>query len=275
MNGFARRRCGLAIVSLAAAAALITYLLALRLAMRPAAFTSGWVLAAMVVFLTAYNLRKKLTYPPLFSSAMWLQLHIWVGFVSVAVFAFHTSLRAPTGAFETALWWLYVLCVVSGVLGLALSRYAPARLTARGEEVIYERIPVLRRKVSERAEALVLEAVEQTGYTTLADFYHARLAAFFRQPANRTRHLVQSTRPVQQLIAELNAQHRYFSAAESKVADEMKDLIRQKDSLDYHHVMQGALKLWLFVHIPLAYALVMFAVVHVLLVHAFVGGGAS
>ena len=49
-------------------------------------------------------------------------------------------------------------------------------------------------------------------------------------------------------------------------------LIQAKDSLDYHRAMQGLLKGWLFVHIPLTYAMLVFIFVHVVLVHAFRGG---
>jgi hypothetical protein len=48
--------------------------------------------------------------------------------------------------------------------------------------------------------------------------------------------------------------------------------VRQKDGLDYHHALQLTLKLWLFVHIPLTYSLLIFSLVHLVLVYAFAGG---
>ena len=47
-----------------------------------------------------------------------------------------------------------------------------------------------------------------------------------------------------------------------------------KDQLDFHQAMQGLLKGWLFVHIPLTYALLLFALVHLVLVYAFSGARA-
>ena len=49
-------------------------------------------------------------------------------------------------------------------------------------------------------------------------------------------------------------------------------LVRQKDGLDYHRALQRALKLWLFVHLPFTYALMLFTLFHIVLVFAFSGG---
>jgi peptidoglycan biosynthesis protein MviN/MurJ (putative lipid II flippase) len=54
--------------------------------------------------------------------------------------------------------------------------------------------------------------------------------------------------------------------------DEIAELVRQKDGLDYHHSLQLTLKLWLFVHIPLTYGLLIFSFVHIVLVYAYSGG---
>jgi hypothetical protein len=48
--------------------------------------------------------------------------------------------------------------------------------------------------------------------------------------------------------------------------------VRRKDALDYCGALQAALKLWLFVHLPLTYSLMIFSVWHVVLVFAFSGG---
>lgn len=47
--------------------------------------------------------------------------------------------------------------------------------------------------------------------------------------------------------------------------------MREKDDLDYKYVHMAVLKYWLFVHIPLSYSLMLVAVLHVVLVHAFGG----
>ena len=51
----------------------------------PSAFTTGYLLLAAVLFLALYNVRKKLPFLPLGSSAAWLQWHMYVGIGSVGV----------------------------------------------------------------------------------------------------------------------------------------------------------------------------------------------
>jgi peptidoglycan biosynthesis protein MviN/MurJ (putative lipid II flippase) len=54
--------------------------------------------------------------------------------------------------------------------------------------------------------------------------------------------------------------------------EKLAQLVRQKDGLDYHRALQLALRLWLFIHIPLTYGLMVFTVLHVVLVFGFSGG---
>src|SRR5688572_6091254 len=141
-------------------------------------YLSGWALFAVMLFLALYNGRKKLPFLPLGSSELWLQLHIWVGYFSVALFAIHLEFKVPTGWLEVSLALLFGIVVVSGIFGLALSRQIPKRLTTLGSEVLFERIPAQRRWVLERAEALALRSGSETQAATLLDFYTKNLRGF-------------------------------------------------------------------------------------------------
>jgi thiosulfate reductase cytochrome b subunit len=239
--------------------------------LRDTSYVTGWVLVATLLFLALYNLRKKLTYPPLGSSSTWLQLHLYVGLLSIVVFAIHIGFTTPGGPLEIGLATLYIWVAASGLIGLFFSRFIPARLSVRGQEVLFERIPMFRRQLRDRSEELVLEAAKVSNSLTLSDFYRHRLAGFFDRPAHFWHHLVQSSRPLHRLMDEFNALDRYLDEQERQIAGQLAELIKSKDTLDYHRAMQGVLKGWLFVHLPLTYALFMFIAVHAVLVHAFSG----
>jgi len=271
MRVTARRITGTA-VAVAAVAVIGLWMLSRYLALHDTGFFSGWLLGGMCVFLALYNLRKKLTYPPLLRSAMWLQLHVYVGLISIAVFLMHTGFVRPTGGFDTILYVLYAATALSGVLGLYITRVFPPFLTQRGNEVIFERIPVLRRELREKAEELVLASVEKADTTTLADFYSQRLAAFFDAPRNYWFHIFESRVPIKRLLSDLDKLDRYLSDSERGIASELSEVIEAKDTLDYHWAVQGTLKGWLFVHIPLTYMLLIFVAAHVVVMHAFDGG---
>lgn len=269
MIALATRRWFAGAATIMATAVIAAVFIASSLSLHNTAHRSGWLLLSMLAFLALYNLRKKLTYPPLFQSSTWLQIHIYVGVASIVIFLLHTGLRVPNGAFEIALASLFAAVAGSGVIGLGLSRVIPFRLTVRGEEVIFERIGAYRRQVRQRAEELIVGSVRETDVSTLANFYTGRLAWYFAKPRHLWRHLLQSQQIRHHLSAELRALERYLNAQERLIAAELAELIDVKDNLDYHLAMQGMLKGWLFVHIPLTYALLLFAAVHVMLVHAF------
>ncbi len=161
---------------------LVAYVaLLLTVALRPTGFYSGWVLFGCIVVLAAYNLFKKVPFLPLGASAAWLQFHIYLGWLTILLFAIHLGPHLPTKPLGVVLALLYVGVAGSGVVGLFLSRWIPPRLRARGEEVFYERIPARRRAVQRKVEDLVSASVKVTGSSSIADFYDAPLEAFLRR----------------------------------------------------------------------------------------------
>ncbi len=237
--------------------------------LRNLSYLTGWLLLAVILFLTAYNGRKKLPFLPLGSSRAWLQLHAYVGWLSVVVFFAHVGWRWPDGWFESCLTWMYLVVIVSGVLGLLWSRYVPRRLTSRGGEVLYERIPVIRRSLQDRAEDLALRSVAAARSSAIADFYIAHLSDFFRGPHHYWSHIVEVRTPWNRLQSKLDDLSRFLNEEQRLVLGQVTDLVRQKDGLDYQYALQSSLKLWLFVHVPLTYSLLILTGLHVVLVYGF------
>jgi len=245
------------------------------------AYLSGWVFMAVMILLALYNLRKRLPFLSLGSSEAWLQVHVYAGFFTVVLFLIHLNFRMPTGWFEGVLAWLYLLVTGSGIVGLFFSRVLPRRLATRGSEVIYEKIPALRHALRQEAEALALagNATPVGGANSggpqssvIADFYLQNLHAFFQGPKYFWPHLLDSRRPLNALMRELDDVRRYLNETERATLQKLGDLVRRKDGLDYHHALQATLKLWLFVHLPLTYSLMIFSVLHIIIVFAFSGG---
>ncbi|KAB2654339.1 MAG: hypothetical protein DVB31_16880 [Verrucomicrobia bacterium] len=271
---FLVRRTVLTLATLAIAVGLAVAARRLAPQFRNLAYLSGWFLFAVMLFLTAYNARKKLPFLPLGKSSTWLQLHAYVGWLSVAILFVHVGWRLPGGWFETALEILFFAVAASGVAGMVWSRFVPRRLTARGGEVLFERIPVIRRSLQDRAEDLALKSVAAARSSAIADFYIAHLADFFRGPANYWQHLGESRAPWNRIESKFDDLARFLDPEQRKVLAQVSDLARQKDGLDYQHALQSSLKLWLFVHVPLTYGLLVFTALHVVLVYGFsIGAG--
>jgi hypothetical protein len=272
MGKFTRRRIRNATITLLALAALLLWARAQQRELHSSAFTSGYFLIAAIVFLAAYNIRKKLPFLPLGSSVAWLQCHLYVGLGSAGLFAIHVGPAWPNGILETLLAVAYVLTFASGVLGLYLTRTIPEQLARVGHEVIFERVPALRRAVCRTAGDVVLQAVAASGSTTLADFYTTRLYDYFERPRGSWYLLRPNTAKRRALMREMRDVRRYLADGEQTACERLFALIRRKDDLDFHEARQALLKWWLFVHIGLTCALVLMAILHGILAHAFHGG---
>lgn len=252
-----------------AAAALVALLIAVRVwgtALRDPAMLTGGVLLALVFVLAAYGAKKALPFLPLGGSTAWMHLHSWAGFLAVAAYGLHAGVRVPTGVLETLLALSFVLVAASGIAGLALARVLPPMLRARGEPILFSRIPALRRTVADRAAALAAPS------RVLADHHRLHLAAWLEAPGDALHHLRGSRVPMQRRLEHTEALFRYLTPEEQTTARELMDLIKQKDLLDAHHALQTALRAWTLIHVPVTGALVLLGVAHALTVVAFRGG---
>lgn len=235
-------------------------------------YLTGWALLAVILLLTLFNAQKKIPFLPLCSSESWLQFHIYAGLLTGVLFAVHVNYRMPAGLFQGTLAWLYLLVMASGIAGLVLSRAIPRRLSTRGSEVLFERIPSIRRQLRDQIQKLAVESVGASHSPAIADFYMRDLAGFFDGARNFSRHLLEMHGPLNRLVAKMNDLNRYLSQPERATLEQISNLVRQKDGLDYHYAHQFVLKAWLFAHIPLTYGLLLFTAAHIVIVCAYSGG---
>lgn len=232
-------------------------------------FASGIILLICIFFLASYQLRKTLSTLSIGSTSAWLQFHIFIGLLSFLLFVLHIKMRMPDGLFEVLLSLVYMTVFLSGLIGWFLSRSVPHRLLSRGEEVIFERIPVHRRKILDKVETLVIDSTETGQGDAISDFYEQHLKTFFEGPSNVLRHLLHSERHRHRLLQKIMAMKSFLNERELLTIDELVEQIQIKDDLDYQYALQAALKLWLFVHVPLTYSLIIIALFHTVAVCAF------
>jgi len=272
MSYFARRRLWSTGLLILAVLGVVWQMARLGSHHRQAALLSGWALLAVCIFLAMYGGRKRLPFLPLGTSRAWLQLHVYLGYLTFVLFFAHTHWGWPSGWFEQSLAILFLGVAVSGVWGLLLSRWIPRRLTARGGEILLERIPIVRTRLADQIKEMALDSVDKTRSTIMADFYLQHLADFMARPRNLALHLLESRTPMNQLQTQINDLNRFLNDEQRMVMAKIAALVRQKDELDYQRSLQLSLRLWLFTHIPLTYSLLIFTALHVVLVFGFSSG---
>ncbi len=266
IKSFRARRwlLSLATLALGLALALVAWLGAN--ALRPVGLYTGWLLLGLVLLLTFFNARKKLPFLPILNASTWLQIHVYAGWITCFVFLLHTGARLPGGRLETLLWVCFIFVAASGVFGLWLSRWLPPRLARSGESLIYERIPLLRHRLETEAKALVHQAETETKSTTLADFYVRVMGGYFVRHPALLASLAGDEAEHHDVKRELAALRRFLNEREIVLADQLEVLLEAKRNLDCQLAGQRLLKLWLLVHIPLTYGLLVLAGAHVWLV---------
>ena len=242
-------------------------------------YATGYVMYAAVITMALYGVRKKLPGIPLASSANWLQLHIYLGLGSAVLFALHIGwtkkgLHWPDGWLEGMLATAYVTSFLSGLWGLWLSRTLPRQLARTSDQIIFERIPMLRYGILRKARQTVLTAVESSGAETLANFYVDHIDPYLAAPRSLAYAIRPSSRRRRMLMSELADLRRLLNDAECEASETLFALVRRKDDVDFHHARQGLLKGWLFVHLTLTWALILFASLHGVMALSMQGGPA-
>ncbi len=243
----------------------------LRDALRPDAIYTGLLLLAIVLGLALFNARKKLPFLPLMRAATWLQIHIYAGWFCFFIFLLHIHFRVPSGALEVTLALIFGIVVFSGFFGLYISREMPPRMARSGEPLLYDRIPAFRLQIKDSVEALIRRAEVESESSTLGDFYVERLREFFTRVPSALSALGAADRGLHALLAEMEALNRYLDEREKAIALEIRDWIETKQNLDFQYASQRLLRLWLFVHIPATYSLILLGLAHGVVAARYVG----
>lgn len=269
MKFFVKRRTNFQGVTIALSALTLFFFATYSPVLITNSYHSGWTLFVLFTLLALYNVRKKLPYPPLFTSSSWLQFHIYGGTLGAIVFLIHVTFQMPTGLFDSLLFWNVVLLILTGFLGLWLSRALPKRMTDVGQEVIFERIPQFRLQCLQQADELILQIVEKHSNEALENFYLHSLRPYLCKEPNCIKQFFSTNRSSQTVITGLANLERYLNDEEKSVAKSLRAIVRQRADLDDHFAYQHILKGWLFFHIPLSFSLIVLLFVHLVLVYAF------
>lgn len=234
---------------------------------------TGWILTAAVGFLVLFNVRKKAPVLPLLAAAAWLQMHIYVGLFAAAVFVVHTGLLFPEGVFNRLLWLAFVALTISGLFGIGAERLFARHLRDRGEAVLFNRVNAFRVTLAAESEELARRSAAELGDSLLADFYSERIAPLMARV--RTRHfwlqLIGARTAFDRLLRDLHDLERYLNPKGLETLRELEDRIVAIDNLDRQYALGSTMRLWLFVHIPLAYGFLVLIALHIVLVYAFGG----
>jgi hypothetical protein len=248
--------------------------------LRDPRYLDGWVLAAGMGFQLSFHIAVKTTRLSPETAARWRKFHVFVGYLLIAVFISHSDFSLPDTAFEWALWTSFTLVALSGMFGTYLAWSLNAK-HGIDDRISYDRIPVRRAELARDVHAVVANIDLGTVDIPLpmppydewvVDLYTTRLQHFFQAQRNFAAHLIGSQRPLKGLTEQIDNLSRYVDQRCQEKLAAIKQLVIEKDRLDFTQVYLGLSKAWLFVHVPVTYSLIVLTVLHVIVVYAFSSG---
>lgn len=248
--------------------------------LRDPRYLDGWVLAAGMILQLGFHVAKTTGSLSPISATRWKRFHILVGYLLIATFVSHSDFSLPDTGFEWALWSGFVLVTLSGAIGAYLTWRSETKDWADGSITI-DRIPAMRAKLAHEVQAIVAEpdpAADRIALPALphdawiADLYAAHLQFFFDGPPGIVASLTGSQRPLKRLIAEIDRLSPYLDLQGQEKLAAIKSLAIEKDRLERARLRLTLSGIWLLVHVPATYALIVLSVTHVLVVYAFSSG---
>src|SRR5713226_2974348 len=103
-----------------------------------------------MVFAGLLGARKKVPVWRVGRAQTWMRGHLWLGLLSLPLILFHGGFRFG-GPLTSVLMVLFIIVIVSGVLGAALQHYLPRVMTLQVPmETIYEEIEACARSSVKR-----------------------------------------------------------------------------------------------------------------------------
>lgn len=250
--------------------------------LRDPRFLDGWLLATGIGLQVYFHVLHKVSVMSPRTAVKWQQTHIYVGWLLLAAFALHTSHSLPDTMLEWSLWVLFLSISLSGAVGTYFSWSVPGKF-GQATQIVYEQIPAMRSELAQEIHSLAARVKKHTPRGDdifsplpyddwIADLYKNHLNSFLIGPQNAIAHLRGSQRHLAQLANEIDNLKRYVDEPRQEKLDAIKELVLKKDRLDFYYAHQRVMKLWLFVHVPATYALVVLALLHIAAVYAYSSG---
>jgi hypothetical protein len=237
--------------------------------------------------------RKKVPVWRLGRMQSWMRAHLWLGFLSFPLILFHANFHTG-GRLTTVLVWLFAIVFVSGIFGAAMQHILPHFYTTQVPmETIFEQIGHVREQLVAEAERLIedaatslegdfakasdqqraaaasagtmgdfsvgvgLEADEQAAFE-LRKFFREELKPFLEARGSGGGTLREGAR-AQAAFRQLRI--LVPTSLESTLED-LENIYQETRQLEMQSRLHKALHLWLFVHVPLSYTLLLLAAIH-------------
>lgn len=222
-------------------------------------YTLGTIGALLILWLTALGYRKRRMTSDYWSLKAWTSAHVYLGLSLIVIGTWHTGFQLGWNV-HTLAWALMMLVILSGLFGVVAYATLPQALSNNREQMtqmqMLEAIRAFDRQLHSAAQPLspedtapVLAALDEDPF---AGGIGARLSGRYPRCATAA------------ALAALSTSRGSAGEAREKVVG----LLRQKQAalarLREHLRLRALLEIWLYVHVPLTFALIAALSAHII-----------
>jgi hypothetical protein len=222
----------------------------------------GTIGALLIVWLSLFGIRKRLITNGVYSLKAWLSAHVYLGLSLLVIGTLHAGFHFGWNV-HTLAYALMVLVIVSGMFGAAVYTVLPRQLSAnRGETTQKQWLETIRSldaqlrdaaQPLDRAEADLVRL--STDKTNIGGSLLNRLTGQY--PNCATRRAVEG-------LARL---HQSRPSASNDTIERVNSLLKRKQETlaqaRRHIRIKTYLELWLYVHVPITFALLAALTAHI------------
>ena len=222
-------------------------------------YTLGTIGAGLILWLTALGYRKRKMTNDYWSLKAWTSAHVYLGLSLIVIGTWHTGFQLGWNV-HTLAWALMMLVILSGLYGVIVYATLPAALSNNRDEMtqmqMLEAIRAFDRQLHSAAQPLtpedtapVLAALDEDPF---AGGIGARLSGRYPNCATAA------------ALRTLAASQSSDVAAREKVVGLLKQKVAALARLRAHLRLRALLEIWLYVHVPLTFALIAALSAHII-----------
>lgn len=231
-------------------------------------YTLGTIGAAMILWLTLLGLRKRAMTPGRWSLKAWTSAHVYLGLSLIVIATLHTGFRFGWNV-HTLAYILMMTVILSGLYGIAVYAFIPPALSDNREQMtqseMLESLRAVDRQLHDAAQPLghayarlVQQSLEDDPF---GGGLWARLTGHYPRCATTA----------------AQAQIRRVTGDRPDTGDDPLErvdaLLERKEAvlltLRRHLRLRALLDIWLYIHVPITFALIVALTIHIVSVFFF------
>ena len=218
-------------------------------------YTLGTIGALLILWLTMLGLRKRAMTAGSWSLKAWTSAHVYLGLSLIVIGTLHTGFQLGWNV-HTLAYALMMIVILSGILGIYLYANLPEKLSNNREEMTEtQMIEALRsydRQLHDAAQPLEPEQAALVQISLEQDPFGG---GFFRRITNKYPGC-----KTRKAIAALRTARAYQPRTDNNPTEKVEDLLSRKEEtmlrLRKHLQIKSALQAWLYIHVPMTFALI-------------------